>query len=98
MTIASFGTPPQQPDDAQQLVVSPQQTVIPSVKPVVPQVQPVVPPVQPGPVPPLNWSHFKPGFAGEPWENLDACLLRTNDWVGTHAFHSEMVSKCKGSI
>ena len=64
--------PPQQPHDAGQ--------------PVVPLVQPIVPPAQPDPVPPLNWSHFKPEFASKPDEDLEAYLLRTNNWMDTHAF------------
>ena len=51
--------------------------------------QPIVPPVQPivplASVPQLNWSHFKPKFAGKPDENMEA-HLRTNDWMDTHAF------------
>ena len=32
----------------------------------------------------LNWSDFKPEFAGKPEEYMDAHLLRTNDWKETH--------------
>ena len=31
----------------------------------------------------LNWSYFKPEFAGKP-EDAEAHLLRTNDWMETH--------------
>ena len=33
----------------------------------------------------LNWSYFKPEFAGKP-EDVEARLLRTNDWMETHDF------------
>ena len=47
--------------------------------------QPQVPPNQPIPTLPiqhmsqLNWSHFKPEFAGKPGEDAEAHLLRMND-------------------
>ena len=44
------------------------------------------PPVQPGPIPQLNWSHFKPEFIGIPDEDVETHLLSTNDWMDTHAF------------
>ena len=34
----------------------------------------------------LNWSHFKPDFSGKPEEDVEAHLLRTNDWMTTHYF------------
>ena len=34
----------------------------------------------------LNWSHFKPDFSGTPEEDVEAHLLRTNDWMNTHDF------------
>ena len=34
----------------------------------------------------LNWSHFKPDFSGKPEEDVEANLLRTNDWMTTHDF------------
>ena len=37
-------------------------------------------------MPQLNWSHFKPEFAGKPDEDAEAHLLRTNDWMDTHVF------------
>ena len=37
-------------------------------------------------MPQLNWSHFKPEFAGKPDEDAEVHLLRTNDWMDTHAF------------
>ena len=46
----------------------------------------MVPSTQPGQVPPLNWSHFKPEFAGKPDNDAAAHLLRINDWMDTHAF------------
>ena len=37
-------------------------------------------------MPPLNWSPFKPKFSGQPDEDAEAHLLRTNDWMDTHWF------------
>ena len=34
----------------------------------------------------MNWSHFKPEYSGKPEEDVDAHLLRTNDWMNTHDF------------
>ena len=34
----------------------------------------------------LNWSYFKPEFAGKPEEDVEAHLLRSNDWMETHDF------------
>ena len=34
----------------------------------------------------LNWSHFRPEFSGKPEENVEAHLLRTEDWMTTHNF------------
>ena len=34
----------------------------------------------------LNWSHFKPEFAGRPEEDVEAYLPCTNDWMLTHTF------------
>ena len=34
----------------------------------------------------LNWSPFKPEFAGKPDEDLEARLLRSNDWMNAHHF------------
>ena len=36
--------------------------------------------------PQLNWPHFKPEYAGRPDEDVEAHLLRTNDWMDTHEF------------
>ena len=36
--------------------------------------------------PPLNWSHFKPEYAGRLDEDVEAHLLRTNDWMDMHEF------------
>ena len=36
--------------------------------------------------PQLNWSHFKPEYAGKPDEYAEAHLLRINDWMDTHKF------------
>ena len=37
----------------------------------------------------LNWSHFKPDFSGKPEEDVEAHLLRTNDWMTTHDFTND---------
>ena len=42
---------------------------------------PQVPPVQ---MPQLNLSYFKPEFSGKQEEDVEAHLLRTNDWMETH--------------
>ena len=34
----------------------------------------------------LNWSYFKPEFLGKPEEDVEAPLLRTNDWIDTHDY------------
>ena len=34
----------------------------------------------------MNWSHFKPEYSGKPEEDVEAHLLRTNDWMTTHDF------------
>ena len=34
----------------------------------------------------MNWSHFKPKFSGKQDEDVEAHLLRTNDWMATHDF------------
>ena len=36
--------------------------------------------------PQLNWSHFKPEYAGRPDKDAEAHLLRTNNWMDTHKF------------
>ena len=60
-----------------------------------PPAQPVQPPIPSAKLVPaqpiqhmsqLNWSHFKPEFAGKPDEEAEAHLLRMNDWMDTHAF------------
>ena len=61
--------------------------VAPQVQHVVPPAQLVVSPAQPDPLPQLNWSHFKPD------EDAEAHLLRTNDWMDTHAFQEGVESK-----
>ena len=46
----------------------------------------MVPQTPPAQVAQLNWSYFKPGFSGKPQEDVEAHLLRTNDWMETHNF------------
>ena len=38
----------------------------------------------------VNWSHFKPEFAGKPDKDAEAHLLCTNDWMGTHNFEENV--------
>ena len=40
--------------------------------------------------PQLNWSHFKPKYAGKPEEDTEAHLLRMNDWMDTHDFQEQV--------
>ena len=42
------------------------------------------------PRPQLNWSHFKPTYAGKPDEDAEAHLLRMNDWMDTHRFPDQV--------
>ena len=37
----------------------------------------------------LNWSYFKPEFAGKTDEDVEAHLLRTNDWMDIHNFPND---------
>ena len=67
-------------------MVPPVPPVQPTVPPAQPAIQPTQPVVQPDPIPQLNWSHIKPEFAGKPDETAETHLLRTNDWMDTHAF------------
>ena len=62
--------------------------VVPPVPPLqsAPPAEPSVPLVQTGPMPQLNWSHFKPEFSGKPDQDGEAHLLRINDWMDTHSF------------
>ena len=32
------------------------------------------------------WFHFKPEYSGKPEEDVEAHLVRTNDWMNTHDF------------
>ena len=54
------------------------------------QQQHVPPPLLPQPAQQvnlhMNWSHFKPEYSGKPEEDVEAHLLRTNDWMNTHDF------------
>ena len=56
---------------------------VPSVQLPTPPAKPIpTQPIQPAHVPQLNWSHYKPEFAGKPDEDAEAHLLRMNDWKG----------------
>ena len=37
----------------------------------------------------LNWSYFKPELAGKADKDMEAHLLRTNDWMDTHNFPND---------
>ena len=55
-----------------------------------PPFNPFVPDIPKAPempcMPQLNWSHFKPEYSGKPDKDVEAHLLRTNDWMDTHEF------------
>ena len=38
----------------------------------------------------MNWSHFKPEYSGKPEEDVEAHLLRINDWMNTHDFPEDV--------
>ena len=87
--MADGGPPAPQPLPAVLTAVFPAphvQLPAPPTQHAVPPVQLAVAAVQPGPMPHLNWSHFKPTSAGKPDEDEEAHLLRTNNWMDTHAF------------
>ena len=44
------------------------------------------PPAAPQQLIHMNWLHFKPEFSGKPDEDVEAHLLKTNDWMTTHDF------------
>ena len=44
------------------------------------------PPAVPQQLMHINWLHFKPEFLGKPDEDVEAHLLRTNDWMNIHNF------------
>ena len=70
------------------------QPAAPPMQPAVPPVQLVIPSIQPGLMPQLNWSHFKPEFGGKPDEDVEAHLLRTNDWMDFHSFSEGIQRFC----
>ena len=41
--------------------------------------------------PQLNWFHFNPKYAGRPDKDVEAHLLRTNDWMDTHEFPEQVM-------
>ena len=41
-------------------------------------------------MPQLDWYHFNSEFRGKPDEDAEAHLLRTNDWMDTHAFQESV--------
>ena len=59
------------------LFAPPVELPVPPIQPVVPPAQPnLTQPMQSAHVPQLNWSHFKPEFAGKPDEDAEAKLFR----------------------
>ena len=38
----------------------------------------------------MNWSRFKTEYLSKPEEDVEACLLRTNDWMNTHNFPEDV--------
>ena len=38
----------------------------------------------------LNWSHFKPKYAGKPEEDAEAHLLRKNNWMDIYNFQDQV--------
>ena len=87
--MADGGPPAPQPPAAAPSAVLPAphvQLPAPPAQPAFPPVQMAAQSVQPDPMSQLNWSHFKPEFAGKPDEDAEAHLLRTNEWTDTHAF------------
>ena len=40
--------------------------------------------------PQLNWSHFKPEYAGKPDVDAEVHLLKTNNWMDTHKFPDQV--------
>ena len=80
----------------QNLNVVPDQNPLPSGNPQnpPPPLNPFLPnvPIPPGALqrPQLNWSHFKPEYAGEPDEDTEAHLLRINGWMDTHEFPDQV--------
>ena len=73
----------------------PEQLPVPPVQPILPPAQSIpTQPFQPAPMPQLNWSYVKPEVAGKPDENAKAHLLRTNDWMDTHAFPEGLQVQC----
>ena len=78
---------PNQPNQAQNPPTEcPNQPNQPNLPPTQPPNIPVNPPDPMANQQQLNWSYFKPEFAGKPEEDLEAHLLRTNDWMETHGF------------
>ena len=58
--------------------------------PLPPPQQPLQPPQVPQACLQMNWSHFKPEYSGKPEEDVEAHLLRMNDWMNTHDFPEDV--------
>ena len=77
--------PNQVPNEVSNQVPSP----VPNQVPDPPPLNPFLPNALVVPAPlrsQLNWSNFKPKYAGKPDEDAEAHLLRTNDCMDTHKF------------
>ena len=78
---------PEQHDQSQNPPTNPpNQPNQPNLPPNQPPNLPVNPPDPMANPQQLNWSYFKPEFAGKTEEDVEAHLLRTNDWMETHDF------------
>ena len=85
------------PNQVPNQVLNPVPNQVPNQVSDPPPLNPFLPngPVAPAPLrPQLNWSHFKPKYAGKPDEE-EAHLLRTNDCMDTHEFLDHVkVQRC----
>ena len=87
-TVMDAPTPQQAPKQQQQ-----QQQPQKQVAPQGPQQPLAVPQNVQQPV--LNWSHFRPEFAGRPEKDAEAHLLHTNDCMNIHNFPVDLkVGRC----
>ena len=78
--MANGGSPAPQPPPTS----TPQPAALPAppTQKAAPPAQLAIPPLQPQ----FNSSHFKTELAGKPNKHVEAHLLRTYNWLDTHAF------------
>ena len=87
--------PPAPPTSLPPPVIPPVQLPIPPIQLLVPPAQPIpIQPIQPAHILQLNWLHCKPEFGGKPDEDVEAHLLRTNDWMDTSQFQEGVKVQC----